>query len=197
MPEVRARTAPQARPAGPGRGRLLSLLALVVATALIVAGVFLVRGMPESTPAAAAGADDAAPRAGAAAPDFKAFDIDGNPVTLADLKGRPVWLLFQATWCSSCRAELPDVEAMSDRVEVVSIYLKEDRDTVADYAERLGLTIRSTPDPIGEISLKYLTTSVPTHFFIDADGTIASVAKGALSLTEMEEHLAKIGIPTG
>ncbi|MBK7820669.1 MAG: redoxin domain-containing protein [Tessaracoccus sp.] len=195
MPD--ARTKHPASPGAPGRGRLLSVLSLVLVTALVVGGVFLVQGMPESAPAAAVSADDAAPKVGAAAPDFKAFDIDGNPVTLSDLKGQPVWLLFQATWCSSCRAELPDVEAMSDRVEVVSVYLKEDRDTVSDYAERLGLTIRSTPDPIGEISLKYLTTSVPTHFFIDADGAIASVAKGALSLAEMEEHLAKVGIPTG
>lgn len=176
-------------PAKPGRGRLFPLLGLIAATALVVAGVFLVRGMPGPTPTVA---DEASPKVGAAAPDFKAFDVEGNPVTLSELKGQPVWLLFQATWCSSCRAELPDVEALSERVEVVSVYLKEDRETVADYAERLDLSIGSVPDPIGEISLKYLTSSVPTHFFIDADGKVASVAKGVLSLAEMEEHLAGI-----
>lgn len=173
------------------------MLGLVVVTVLIVAGVFVVQGVPEPTSAASVSADEVGPKVGAEAPDFKALDIEGNPVTLSELKGQPVWLLFQATWCSSCRAELPDVEAMSERVEVVSIYLKEDRETVSDYAQRLDLSIVSVPDPIGEISLRYLTSSVPTHFFIDADGKVASVAKGVLSLAEMEEHLAGIEIPVG
>lgn len=194
MPEPRSVNADGAVKRG---RRLFPVLGLVVVTVLIVAGVFVVQGVPESTSAASVSADEVGPKVGAEAPDFKALDIEGNPVTLSELKGQPVWLLFQATWCSSCRAELPDVEAMSERVEVVSIYLKEDRETASDYAQRLDLSIVNVPDPIGEISLRYLTSSVPTHFFIDADGKVASVAKGVLSLAEMEEHLAGIEIPVG
>ncbi|WP_331715483.1 TlpA disulfide reductase family protein [Tessaracoccus coleopterorum] len=131
---------------------------------------------------------------GAPAPNFRAMDIDGQPITLEDYRGRPVWLLFQASWCSICRAELPDVEEASDRIDVVSIYLREDRDVVTDYAERLGLSIRSVPDPIGEISLSYLANSVPTHYFIDADGNVASVMKGALSADEIDAQLEALGL---
>jgi len=174
------------------RGRALGIVALVAVVALVLGAVYLVKGGPAEAdePVAAAGA----PKVGAAAPNFRAMDIDGQPVSLEDYRGKPVWLLFQATWCSICRAELPDVEEAADRIDVVSIYLREDRDVVTDYAERLGLSIRSVPDPIGEISLSYLATSVPTHYFIDAEGKIASVLKGALSADEIDAQLEALGL---
>lgn len=133
------------------------------------------------------------PVLGASAPGFKALDIGGSPVSLEDYRGRPVWLLFQATWCSVCRAELPDVEAASDRIDVVAIYLREDRELVTAFADRMGLTITSVPDPIGEISLRYMASSVPTHYFVKADGTVAAIRKGALSPDEIDEQLALVG----
>ena len=177
------------------RGSALGVVALVALVALVLGAVYLVKGAP-------AGADEPVAEAGVAkvgepAPGFRAMDIDGNPVSLDDYSGKPVWLLFQASWCSICRAELPDVEAVADRIDIVSIYLREDRDTVTDYAQRLDLGIRSVPDPIGEISLSYLVNSVPTHYFIDADGKVASILKGAVSADEIEAQLESLGAGTG
>lgn len=180
-------------PRGFLRGRGVAFVGLLVLVGLVLGAVHLFGG------GASLAADDPradpaeVPKVGSPAPGFKAMDIDGMPVSLEDYQGRPVWLLFQASWCSICRAELPDVEAVADRIDVVSVYLKEDRALVEDYSQRLGLSIRSVPDPIGEISLRYLTTSVPTHFFIDADGNVASVLKGAISPTEIEEQLQRLG----
>lgn len=189
MPEAGLATA-EAAPSA--RARLVTVLGVVLVTALIVAAVVLIQGLPQADQAAAE--EPVGPKVGATAPDFKAFDLDGNPVQLQDLRGEPVWLLIQTTWCSSCRAELPDIEAVSDRITVISVFMKEDRDTVAGYADRIGLELRSIPDPIGEITLQYLTTSVPTHFFIDADGTIDAIAKGILLPAEIEEHLSALGV---
>jgi len=50
------------------------------------------------------------------------------------------------------------------------------------------------PDPIGEISLRYLASSVPTHYFINADGTVADIRKGALSPDEIDEALALLSV---
>ncbi|HSO70584.1 MAG TPA: TlpA disulfide reductase family protein [Arachnia sp.] len=176
------------------RGRLLGVLGLAVLVALVVGGIYLVKGGAASE-AAPAGQTVRleGPSVGSRAPGFKALDIHGVPVSLEDYAGRPVWLLFQATWCSICRAELPDVEAASDRIDVVAIYLREDRELVTDYAARMGLSITSVPDPIGEISLRYLASSVPTHYFVNADGTVASIRKGALSPEEIDQQLALVG----
>lgn len=175
------------------RSRALAVVGLVVLIAVVLAAVYAIRGGPAIAAGEPSTSTSQSPKVGGPAPGFKALDIEGEPVSLEAYRGKPVWLLFQATWCSICRAELPDVEAASERVDVVAIYLREDRRLVADYAERLGLTIRSVPDPIGEISLSYLATSVPTHYFIDAEGTIVSVLKGALSPEEIDEQLEAIG----
>ena len=182
-------------PHGNLRGRLIGVLGLIVLTALVLGGVFVATGGAAGEPATSElGSLPSGPQIGTEAPAFKALDIDGNPVQLADYDGKPVWLLFQATWCSTCRAELPDVEEASDRIDVVAIYLREDRSLVSDYADRMGLSIRSVPDPIGEISLAYLATSVPTHYFIDAEGVVRAIHKGALSPAEIDEKLAAVGV---
>ena len=183
MPSIRA------------RGRLLGILGLAVLVALVVGAIYLVKGGSASEAAPAGQTLPAeGPSVGARAPGFKALDIEGVPVSLEDYAGRPVWLLFQATWCSICRAELPDVEAASDRIDVVAIYLREDRELVTGYAARMGLSITSVPDPIGEISLRYRASSVPTHYFVDADGTVAAIRKGALSPVEIDEALTLLGV---
>ena len=185
---------PTSGPLGALRGRLAALAGLVVLTAVVIAAVGFIRGgAGDGTVALADTLGGEVPTVGAQAPDFKAFDIEGQPVTLADFEGRPLWLVFQATWCSICRSELPDIEAAAGRIDVVAIHMREDRELVTDYAERLGMTIRSVPDPIGEISLGYLVNSVPTHFFIAADGTIAAIHKGAISPTQIDEKLAALG----
>lgn len=178
------------------RERLLGIVGLVALVALVLGAVYLIKGNPSPAteePVAAM----KAPKVGSAAPGFKAMDIDGEPVSLEDYRGRPVWLLFQATWCSICRAELPDVEEAADDIDIVAIYLREDRGLVTDYAERLDLTIRNVPDPIGEISLRYLANSVPTHYFIDAEGNVASILKGAVSAEEIAAQLDLVGAGAG
>ena len=42
------------------------------------------------------------------APDFTAYDENGNQVSLSDYRGKPVVLNFWATWCYYCKEEMPD-----------------------------------------------------------------------------------------
>ncbi len=45
------------------------------------------------------------------APDFSLKDLQGNGITLAQYKGKVLFLNFWATWCPPCRAEIPDFVA--------------------------------------------------------------------------------------
>lgn len=46
------------------------------------------------------------------APPLAFQDIDGQPVSLADFRGRWVLLNFWATWCAPCREEMPALDAL-------------------------------------------------------------------------------------
>ena len=49
-------------------------------------------------------------------PAFNFIDIDGNYLSLESFRGRTVALHFWATWCIPCRAELPTVDALQNRL---------------------------------------------------------------------------------
>lgn len=46
------------------------------------------------------------------AKNWQLFDQDDQLYQLEDFKGQPIVLNFWATWCPSCRAELPEIEAL-------------------------------------------------------------------------------------
>jgi thiol-disulfide isomerase/thioredoxin len=129
--------------------------------------------------------DQPAPEVGQPAADFTAVSSTGQAVSLSALQGKPVWLVFGATWCSNCRAEAPDLQLIQDeygdRINVVAVYVGENSSTVADYAARAGLKFPQVPDTSGDIAANYRVMGVPAHFFIAADGNISAIQVGVVT----------------
>ena len=133
------------------------------------------------------------PAAGDSAPGFTATDIDGTPMSLEGLRGKPVWLVFMATWCTGCRTEIPDIQGVvasrGDAVRVVVIYVGESRNTVSDYSKRVGNDFPEVVDQDQQISAAYGIMGVPTHYFIDAGGVVRQRHVGVLSPDAMTQAI--------
>lgn len=186
--------ASSAVPGAPARSRLRRLhdsplgnvLVLVVAAVVVLGGVWLVdvlRG-GDGTSSVELAFDAAPVEVGKPAPGFTATTVDGEQVSLEDLRGRPVWLLFGATWCSNCRAEAPDIQAMHearDDVVVVAVYVGETRTTVSRYAEEAGLTYLQVADPDTRLGSTYRASALPRHVLVDADGIVRRIDVGGIS----------------
>jgi thiol-disulfide isomerase/thioredoxin len=138
----------------------------------------------------------AAPVVDSPAPDFIAALTDGTGLRLSDLRGKPVWLTFGASWCQPCRAENPDIMATyttnADKVAIVQVYMSEDAATVKEYTDRVGITYLTVPDPNEALAAQYRILGIPSHFFIDSAGVLREVKIGSLDPTSMQAALDRL-----
>jgi thiol-disulfide isomerase/thioredoxin len=57
----------------------------------------------------------AAGEIGSHLPDFSVKDLQGHPLSSADLRGKVVLVDFWATWCQPCKKEMPGYQNLLDR----------------------------------------------------------------------------------
>ncbi len=136
---------------------------------------------------------------GQAPPDFTASTFDGKTITLSSLRGKVVLLNFFASWCTSCRAEMPEIEAAyranRDRGFVVlGVNSLENGDGVAFYRE-LGLTFPAIHDPgvPGNIARAYaVTNGLPVSVFINREGRVDLIQVGGMTRPFIDQELGRL-----
>ncbi len=127
------------------------------------------------------------------APAFTLKDLDGRPITSADLRGKVTLINFWATWCGPCRAEIPDLIALQqkyrDQLQIIGI--SEDEGPVSEVrqfvaAHKMNYRVAMTTPEI-ERGFPGIV-SIPTTYVIDRDGRVAMRHAGMLNprLTEAE-----------
>jgi len=161
---------------------------LKVILLIILTLVLLVTGCSEPSGA----------RVGEPAPDFKLQNLDGQYISLSDLRGKPVLLNFWATWCPPCRVEMPYLqeifEEWSDKgLVLLTIDIGEGPSQIKEFLEANNLSLPVLLDTKKNVAQRYNITGIPTTFFIDKDGVIREKIIGAFpSKGAIEKHLNKI-----
>jgi peroxiredoxin len=117
------------------------------------------------------------------APDFVLKDVDGKTVRLHDLKGKVILLNLWATWCPSCRFEMPSMESLhkdySERgLVVLAVAFQENADAVRSFYQEHELSFPGLLDPTATVFELYQTWSLPTTFVINKRGYIVAKAIG-------------------
>jgi len=134
------------------------------------------------------------------APDFTLTDVDGNTVTLSELKGKVVFLDFWATWCPPCRESLPHTQALSQHemaksgdLVVLAVNAREEVDKVKKFMQDNSYSFRVVLDTNGEVLNRYKVQGIPTFVLIDRGGKVAWVQVGFAKGMEkqMEEAVTK------
>lgn len=169
---------------------------LTLVVLLVGVGWIWVNRVPVSEAVAVAGSLPPAPAIGHPAPDVTLTDTNGQVFKLSDLRGTPVVLNFWATWCPPCRAELPELQAASERltgqVLIIGVNQAEAPADVKAFAQQLGLTFQIPLDTQMEASRLYLVRSLPTTFFIDRSGVIRQMQVGPLTEATLEQQLRSV-----
>jgi peroxiredoxin len=133
--------------------------------------------------------------AGAVAPDFTSYTVDGKPVKLADYAGQVVILDFWATWCGPCMASMPHTQELAKtyKDQGVVVVASCTSDTRAKFEEWVKKNQAKYPDMLfttdpnergsatfnDRASAKlYHVVGIPTQFIIGRDGKIVGTLVG-------------------
>ncbi|MEA2518277.1 MAG: hypothetical protein QOF49_357 [Chloroflexota bacterium] len=199
---------------GPFGGRqLLSAAVIVVVAAVLLVVVTTPLGSatpigpddPQATPFVLGPAPTNGLRAGDLPPELTItapngqpaplVDLDGQPVQLASLRGKTVWLNFWASWCPPCQSETPVLRDIAERyrdrgLAVVGIAVQESSpENVAAYAAKYQLRYAIAPDSTGEVFRRYLLYALPTQFFIGPEGAIRAIVPAPMSEEAAIAHI--------
>jgi peroxiredoxin/Cu/Ag efflux protein CusF len=134
------------------------------------------------------------------APDFTLPSLSGAPVRLSDLRGKVVLLNFWVTWCGSCRAEMPTIDALYRRykdhgLEVLAVNLDAATTSkVQAFAGELAMTFRVGLDPSSSIARTYRVAGLPTTYLIDRAGNVVVQEVGARDWMDAVSRMAIQGL---
>ncbi len=147
-------------------------------------------------------------QSGEPAPDFKLAGSDGQLISLASLKGKPVVINFWASWCGPCKQEMPAMQTTFDKFKnkfvILAIAVDEPTSTSLKFFKDNKFTytvLTDAPantdgaDTTKAVKKSYKANQgIPHSFFVDADGVIQAARVGSMDKKTFEYYLGFIGV---
>jgi len=127
-----------------------------------------------------------------ASSDYSVTDLDGNPHSLSQYRGKWIVLNFWATWCAPCLREMPDLEVFyqnnkNANATVLGVTFEATPvDEIRRFVDRIKVTypiLESGGDP----STPFGTVRVlPTTFLIDPAGVLYRKIEGSVTAGQLQ-----------
>jgi len=120
-------------------------------------------------------------------PVYEVQDLQGNPVSLEDLRGRPALVNVWATWCEPCREEIPYLQSLHEEysargLQIVGASVDSAGETgrVASFADSMGVTYAIWRDPAEKATFGFQMLGLPETILLDGDGAVLHQWRGAI-----------------
>lgn len=132
-------------------------------------------------------------------PEHKFETVDGDAMQLSDYAGQPLLVIFWATDCPGCIAEMPELIELHEQyadLGMLGIALPHDTpEQIKAMREAKALPYTLTWDEDNSLSQAFGNVRVtPTHFLIDANGEIVMRKIGELDFQSLKARLNRMGL---
>jgi cytochrome c biogenesis protein CcmG/thiol:disulfide interchange protein DsbE len=129
------------------------------------------------------------------APEFTVTTIDGQPLSLGDLRGKTVVLNIWGSWCVPCRDEAGELNRSyslyKDRnVVFVGLAFNDTESEVKKFVDQYKVPFPIALDPEGKIAIDLGITGVPETYLIDAQGRLTQRWVGPITSAQLNGLLA-------
>ena len=121
--------------------------------------------------------------------------LDGESVTISTGENRPMVVNFWFSTCEPCKREMPAFAAASleyeGRIDFVGINPNDSGERARSFMEKMGVTYPNYLDD-GDQMAKARVATMPTTFFLSADGAIVARDTGEVTADELATRLAEL-----
>ena len=115
---------------------------------------------------------------GKPSPEISAVDINGKQWSLADFRGKYIYIDMWATWCAPCRREMPYLKALEEKfrdAQIVFLGLSTDSDkskweAMVGTGEMTGVQLYLGPQ--SAFQKAYQIDGIPRFILLDKEGKI-------------------------
>jgi thiol-disulfide isomerase/thioredoxin len=127
-------------------------------------------------------------------PTIEGRTVDGDTLDLAGLRGHVLVLNVWGSWCAPCRAEAPDLAAISEEtasrgVRFVGIDVRDNPAAARAFARSYGITYPSFDDQSSLVLAQFTgiipVSAVPSTLVVDRRGTIRARVVGQVDGTTL------------
>jgi thiol-disulfide isomerase/thioredoxin len=119
--------------------------------------------------------------------DVELEELDGTPVSLAQLMGRPVVLNYWATWCGPCVEEFPVFEQARQQAETVAFLMVSDEPAakIQQFLRRhpYGFRFLRVRRPLPGVNVR------PVTYGFDRRGTLITTHSGTITPPDLQALL--------
>jgi thiol-disulfide isomerase/thioredoxin len=127
--------------------------------------------------------------------DIKAMDIYQHEIEFikSDEKSSPTIIHFWATWCPTCKLEAPNIEALKNSCNVITIAVNSGSDEeLKSFMSERDFSYRVINDSEGLLAKKFGVEVFPTTFIYDANDTLRFSEVGYSTTMGLKARVALI-----
>ncbi len=123
--------------------------------------------------------------------------LTGKDVSITSFRGRPVVLIFWASWCGPCHDEQPTLNTAYARwsprgVAFLGVDLRDTTTPALAFQSEFKVPYPSIADTNATLAIDYRIPSAPSLVFLNAQGKVADVVLGALGTMSVADFNAEI-----